>query len=401
MADAPSDIVANTFARNIGGGRRWRWLLQQLHLWTGLVLCVPLVLLGLTGSVLVFQDELRDLADPLPRSQSGEAKSPSAIIAAAATKIPSGAAPSLFIAPESPGDLASVRFAQRGAAPGPGGIQVFVDPVSLDVLGVREPNAGIVRQIFMLHANLLMRDRSGRAVIGWLGVAMCGLGVTGLVLWWPRSGQWRAAFAIRQGARGLRLHRDLHGMVGIWGVIVFLIVSVSGTYLAFPQAIGAATRAIMPARDLRAVPTVTPPAGERPQPLDADAAVALAHAAGVAGTLRTIALPNRPDQAVRLGFLPAGAGHGQPPATVFIDPWTHRVIEVRDPRAFTAAETALVWQHSLHAGEGLGWLWKLLVFASGFMPALFVITGLSMWLIKRRAKRAVLPRRLPAVKPAE
>jgi uncharacterized iron-regulated membrane protein len=294
-----------------------------------------------------------------------------------------------------------VRFAARGAAPGPGGIQVFVDPVSLAVLGVREPNAGIVRQIFMLHANLMTRDRSGREIIGWLGVVMCGLGVTGLVLWWPRAGQWRAAFGVRPGARGLRLHRDLHGMVGIWGLVVFLIVSVSGTYLAFPQTIGAATRAIMSARDLRAAPTVARPAGARPLPLEADDALALARTAGVGGTLRMIALPTRPDQAVRIGFLPPDGAHGQLPVTVFIDPWTRRVLEVRDPRDFTAGETALAWQHSLHAGEGLGWLWKLLVFFSGFTPALFVVTGISMWLIKRRAKRAVRVRRVPIAEPAE
>src|SRR3954470_21282493 len=136
MAELPPDLVANTLGRNIGGGRRWRWLLQQLHLWVGLTLCVPLVVLGLTGSVLVFQDELRDLIDPLPVAQRGEAQSPSAIITAATAKAPSGAVPSVYVAPEEPGKPASVRFAQRGAAPGPGGIQVFVDPVSLEVLGV-------------------------------------------------------------------------------------------------------------------------------------------------------------------------------------------------------------------------------------------------------------------------
>jgi uncharacterized iron-regulated membrane protein len=406
MAELPPEIAANTVARNIGGGRRWRWLLQQLHLWVGLALCVPLVVLGLTGSILVFEHELRDLFDPLPRTQAGESKGPGAIIAAASAKAPNGATPTFFVAPEEPGAPAAVRFAQRGAAPGPGGFLVHVDPVSLEVLGAREANAGVLRQIFMLHANLLTRDRSGREIIGWLGVVMCGLGITGLVLWWPRAGQWRSAFGVRRGARGLRLHRDLHGTVGIWGLMVFLVVSFSGTYLAFPQTLGAAVRAVVPARDLRTQPTVTRPTttqvpGERPLPLDADAALALARTVVADGTLRSIALPNRPDQTVRVAFLPPGGEHGEPTITVFIDPWTRRVIEVRDPRSYTAGEVALAWQHALHAGEGLGWLWKGLVFVSGFMPTLFVITGIWMWLIKRRAKRAVLARRIPAAEPAE
>ena len=39
-----------------------RRIIGQLHLWIGLALCIPLVLLGLTGSVLVFEDELRGTA---------------------------------------------------------------------------------------------------------------------------------------------------------------------------------------------------------------------------------------------------------------------------------------------------------------------------------------------------
>ena len=47
--------------------------------------------------------------------------------------------------------------------------------------------------------------------------------------------------------------RELHGMAGIWGLVVFLTVSFGGVYLAFPE-----TRAqrsidpVLPARDLRA-----------------------------------------------------------------------------------------------------------------------------------------------------
>ncbi|MBV8166165.1 MAG: PepSY domain-containing protein, partial [Alphaproteobacteria bacterium] len=147
MAELPPDMVANTLGRNVGGGRRWRWLLQQLHLWTGVVLCVPLVLLGLTGSIAVFQDELSDLTDPRPRAQIGAMKGPAAIIAAAAAKAPASAQPTVFMAPEAPGEPASVRFAQRDQAPGPGGVRVFVDPVSLEVLGTREGSAGLVRRI--------------------------------------------------------------------------------------------------------------------------------------------------------------------------------------------------------------------------------------------------------------
>jgi len=73
--------------------------------------------------------------------------------------------------------------------------------------------------------------------------------------------------------------------------------------------------------------------------------------------------------------------------TAFIDPWKHRILELRDPRQFSTGESFLAWQRALHVGSGLGWGWRILVFLSGFLPLLFAITGFAMWLTKRRLRR--------------
>jgi uncharacterized iron-regulated membrane protein len=135
--------------------------------------------------------------------------------------------------------------------------------------------------------------------------------------------------------------------------------------------------------------------------MDPGEALALARAAVPDGTLRLIGLPSRPDQPVRVAFLPPGGQVGQPTITAFIDQTARKVVEVRDPRQFTAGESFLAWQHALHAGEGLGVLWQGLVFVSGFLPVLFVITGLSMWWMKRRNRRAAGARRDAVLEAAE
>ena len=90
-----------------------------------------------------------------------------------------------------------------------------------------------------LHGNFLMSRETGRPIVGWLGVAMCLLGVTGLVLWWPKRGQWKYAFKVRRTATGLRFHRELHAATGIWIFVVFMAVSFSGVVIAWPQTMGA------------------------------------------------------------------------------------------------------------------------------------------------------------------
>jgi uncharacterized iron-regulated membrane protein len=60
---------------------------------------------------------------------------------------------------------------------------------------------------------------------------------------------------------------------------------------------------------------------------------------------------------------------------------------VRDPEAAGPGGFVTGWLRPLHSGDGLGLVWRILVFLSGFLPALFAITGVSMWLLKRRNRR--------------
>ena len=129
--------------------------------------------------------------------------------------------------------------------------------------------------------------------------------------------------------------------------------------------------------------------------MDVDAAVALAKASVPDAKLMSIFLPIRPDQPMRIGLV-RGAADGAPFITVFVDQWKSHVIEARDPRDFNAGESIVAWQHALHAGHGLGWGWKLLVFISGIATTLFAITGTTMWLLKRRRRTAAVIQASPA-----
>jgi uncharacterized iron-regulated membrane protein len=373
----------------IPAAARWplRRILHTVHLWIGLLLGVPLVLIGITGSVLVFEDELRALSDA-PQATAGPVQAPSAILAAAQAMLPD-AKPTLIVLPDKPGAMASVRFAVPGRPPGPGGQQVRDDPVSLDAAPPHAANRDWLRQAFNLHAQLFVPGRDGRKLVGWFGVAMVALGMSGLVMWWPRRGRFAAAFTVDRTARGPRLLRQIHGAIGAWCWLVFMTVSVSSVYLAFPQTIGDAVRTVLPGRDLRAPPPRVAPVADA-APLGIDGALAAARAA-IPGTARMIAPPQRPDQPYRIALAPPGHRAGTPMVIAFVDPWTGRIVETRDPSDYTAGEALLAWQHAVHAGDWGGWPWRALVFASGLLPAAFVGTGAALWITRRRARRAAPP----------
>ncbi len=366
------------------------WIVK-IHLWTALALCLPLALLGLTGSVLVFEDELDGLfAGKVEATRGGAAQPIGKVLAAAQAAAPASLQPISYLAPDAPGAPAEVRFAPPGRVrPGPGGVAVSVDPSTLKILAEQGTGGGFLRKMFLLHANAMLQPPTGRAVIGWLGAAMTALMVSGLAIWWPKGGRWGAAFRIRRGARGARLHRDLHGAVGIWTLPVFLIVGLTGIYLGFPRTIGGAIGAVLPARDLRGMAAdikVKPLAGQAPADIDRVAALAVAQVPS--GELLSIRLPARPNQPYRIAIAPPGHRRGAPPVTAFVDPWRPSVVALQDPATYSAGEKLVAWQHALHAGAGLGPLWRGAVFLSGLLPTLFGVTGVALWWLRRRRRKA-------------
>lgn len=388
-----------------------RRFLGLIHLWSGLILCLPLVLIGLTGSILVFQEEIEALTSRIVQaSTSGEIQPVGAMIAAAeqaaASSAMSGSKATAIALPQAPGDPAVIRMSAPrsggasggGPAGGPGGGgQILLDPVTLSVLDIRRPGGGFMMTLHRLHANLLIGGRDGRTVVGWLGVVMLLLGASGIIIWWPRNGRWREAFTVKWRARPLRFNRDLHGAVGIWGLVVFMVVSFSGVYLAFPQTITAGIGSIFPARDLRSQDAqlkAVPIADQTP--IGIDQVIALAHQSQPSAVLRNIVLPTRKDQPYRLVMAQPDQTDGAPLTTLYIDPWSQRILADRNPADYSLGESILAWQRPLHEGAGLGWIWRILVFCSGLLPLLFSITGITMWLLKRRNRKDAATQRKKA-----
>ena len=145
-----------------------RRIIVQLHLWIGLALCLPLVMPGLTGSILVFEDELRDAFAVRPPPVEGDRRSIDEIVAAARNAASAGFQPLSYVAPPAAGELAAMRLApeHRGGTDGPGGerVRIDVDPVLLQAYP--NPENGFLRQVFFLHSTLLLRNREGRQLVG-------------------------------------------------------------------------------------------------------------------------------------------------------------------------------------------------------------------------------------------
>src|SRR4051812_6690471 len=331
-----------------------RRTLFTIHMWVGLILGILLALLGLSGSLLVYDQQVANLLDKRPQALTAGMPLPLSMIQsiardAAAEKGVSGGQMQIIL-PEAPRQPITVRLggiSVMGNMPGMPvrrGLQLFIDPVSGEVLGARAAALpGLLTFAHQMHGNFLLSRGFGRSFVGWLGLAMCLLGLSGLVLWWPRRGQWRYAFKVRREAQGLRFHRELHAATGIWTFVIFIIVSFSGLVIAWPQVFGMNTAQSMPAVV----------AGEG-RMLGATEAVIAAQRAVPGLDARSITIPARSDQPISVGYVSNGAMN----ATVYVDPYKGAVLGVRD-----MSPSFLAWMRPVHQGS-LGPVWKFLVFLS-------------------------------------
>ncbi len=372
---------------NLNYPNSMRKILKKLHLYLAITLCIPLVLQGITGLIMVFQHEISNYQLHTKHVfASGEIQAPSKIIISALTQVPEGSKVNSIKLPIAEKSPAVVRLTKK-IEEKKSIFEVVVDPVSLEIIEVKNPENDFFKNLKKFHSSLFIPGQTGKNIVGTFGLVMLFMVISGLVIWWPKKITFKRAMTFKFSSTGKQFHRDLHSAVGFWTSLIIFITSFAGVYLAFTPQTTATILAIFPGKDLKksANEMVIDP-GSSFLTIDELADFA-AQKVSSDDKLLSINFPMKPEQPFRINFVPKNYEDGEPIITVFIDQYWQRILEVRDPKNYSLGEKIIAWQHSIHAGEGLGYLWKITVFLTGFLPLLFSITGISLWLIKRKSKK--------------
>ena len=213
------------------------WLrkaLFQIHLWTGIGVGLYVVLISISGSAIVFRNELYKGLWPGPKLVpiSGPRLSRDALKKAVHQAWPHYSITYIWES-KRPNEATEV-WIERDGVTKPKTNGRLVDPFTGRDLGPSRPAAiGVLAWLSDLHTNLLAGD-TGRKVNGVLAIFVVVLGITGLTIWWPGTGRLRRSLAIDFRANWKRLNWDLHSVVGFWMFAFVFIWGVTGVYLVFP-----------------------------------------------------------------------------------------------------------------------------------------------------------------------
>jgi len=350
-------------------------LIAKLHKYVALSVGVLVALMGLTGSTLVFRNSLDARFHPERRVAipTGASVSYEKVLAAARLAVPSADSYVINV-PGDPTESFNVNVES------PEGRRMFIDPYSGQLISNTAEAEFALDWVVQLHTHLLVGDE-GKYFVAGIGGILIFLGVTGVILWWPRK--WTGALRIRWRAKRLGLSYDLHRVAGAMFVLFFLINAVTGIILVFsgPMAKFVGTVAGNPPPPVPKLAARTLEAVRLPL----DMVVKAAHDAFPSGRARRVIVPR--DGLVLVRMHVEGNNHPNGLNRVYVDPYT-AVIPLVVPIATASPGLKMFdWLYPLHLGRLFGTVHQVFQVLLGLVPACMLVTGLIVWQARRNARK--------------
>lgn len=208
-----------------------RRALFQIHLWSGIALSLYVLVVCLTGSVLVYRNELYRAFSPQPviLTGSGAVLTAEELTRAAHLAYPDDEVTNVRPG-ETPNHAVEIAFG-RGEPPMR---RLFHPFTGVDLGDPLPPGYRLTAWLLDLHDNLLF-GQTGRRVNGVGAIFVVLLCFTGAVIWWPGITAWRRSLFLDLRANWKRLNWTLHSMLGFWFFGFILLWGITGSYLSFPE----------------------------------------------------------------------------------------------------------------------------------------------------------------------
>jgi uncharacterized iron-regulated membrane protein len=203
---------------------------------------IYVLMISVTGSVLVYSNELYRRATPKPIiSRGSQPLLSDAQLAEAARHLYAGYRVQRIGRAQNPNQAVDVWLGRGNQTR-----KRLFDPRTGHDLGESVPTGiWMVSRLLDLHDNLL-GGPTGRKVNGLGAFAVLVLAVSGLAIWWPGIKMWRRSLTLHRGVGWKRWTWHLHSMIGFWAIAFVLVFGLSGVYLSIPDPIQAFADRIEP-----------------------------------------------------------------------------------------------------------------------------------------------------------
>ncbi|WP_138498271.1 PepSY-associated TM helix domain-containing protein [Nostoc sp. PA-18-2419] len=362
--------------------KKIRELTFILHRYLGLAVGLLLVIVGLTGSLLVFEQDFDRFMITQQYGQITPQKvqvSPESVMNTIETKYAARSDLHLFriYLPDTPtspyiGQLSTTKDQRT---------EVFLNPYTGKVIGERISDNTLIGMMLSLHYSL-MAGETGTKIVGIIAFFMCVLTITGLILW-PGWRRLIAGFKIKLDAHPKRANFDIHKVAGIITVVFLFFTGFTGFCWNFYDLTEPIIYAV----------TFTPKLSEpvsKPVPgkstLNLTQQLKIADTALPGAITKSIYFPSKPEEAlqIRMKLPQENVEYGN--SNVYLDQYSGKVLRVDNALKLPLGDRVLNSFVPLHYGTFWGLPSRILYVFVGLAPLILFITGFVMWRYRYQGK---------------
>jgi uncharacterized iron-regulated membrane protein len=352
---------------------RLQFFTLKLHLYLGLTSAIFLLILGFTGAIIGFEQEIPRWLHPSlfyvkPATQT---LSEAQLIHNVEQKFAPAHVRSIIFS-------RTPDFAQVMSIPATNGdprasTRVFVDPYTGAILGSitgQTSDEKVLQAFHSFHLRIGLGD-TGKLIVSIAGAILVFEVVFGLILWWRLK---RAT--IRLSGSWFRVFFDAHNAIGIYASLLLLLVAITGVVIGFDffePLIFTMTHSEPLVQ--RRLPNSTPVAGGNP--IAADQAIDAARKAMPEGTVAGMQLPAGPKGAYMVQMRTeetAPSVH----SFVVVDQYSGNVLGMQKFKS-SLGYRVIRFNRSLHTGDLLGIWGHIIMSLTSVVLIVMVLTGVVIW----------------------
>lgn len=201
-----------------------------LHLWVGLVSGIIVIILCITGCVLVFEQEVKDIftsyISVAPQAADKQLP-PSQLYKKVKALFPDREISSVWYY----GLDKSAKMDIEGSD-----TLLYVNPYTGAVLAEVD-HEDFFHFMDEGHRHLWLPTHIGRPIVGWGTFAFFIVTLSGIILWWPKKWNKRSvkqSFTINMKTKWKRINYDLHNVLGFYSITLAVVMALTGLIMAFP-----------------------------------------------------------------------------------------------------------------------------------------------------------------------
>lgn len=343
--------------------RRTKQLIAAFHWVLGLIILVPLLIASVSGTALVFREELENgfesglyQVQPQHETQSLDALTE-------AVKRHTDTPVSYLSLPSGPERSAEFVLIDETV--------VFVNPYTAEVMGDRHLYGGPAGWLFNLHSRLFS-GATGETIMGVMGIAVLLLFFSGFTVWLWHKHPIRRKLQIKFSGSGRRTVFDLHRVGGVLAGILLGLSAATGAGLVFYNMFSQVTHTF--AEEPVPEYPVLPVSENSEEVFSATEAAKAAREALPGAELKRIVWPTSQNRVAQIRFRQNEEVHPNGMSFVYLDSGKYSVVTVQEANEAKFPVNINHWLYPIHSGKWAAW-WDFILILTGAGGILITVTG--------------------------